>query len=246
MIEGSPIWECYRLPGISNPDEWRAVLERCLHKPECPYRYDIRNTSIRVWDPGEPAISAPGSDYTCRNGYEIQRVAFGGAKEETLIGISLTRLVFEPESRFPTSFSTDELFSQGKYPEVLRHQPMIGGITRLIEFLNHSLIGRRLVRHKNYMVAHHAKNVIYRFGNSSYSLNQIVQNPGLSKNLLSAVRSGKAAMPAPVRLGILSSSVRDSGMALEIGRKIVEVLHDWSCGASLEDLKSGAGIEAFL
>ena len=246
MSEGSPVWECYRLPGISNPDEWRAVLEQCLEKEECPYHYDIRNTSLRVWDPAEQAIKAPGSDYTCRNGYEIQRVAFGGTKEETLVGISLTRLVFGPNSEFPTFFSTDELFSQGKYPEILRHQPMIGGITRLIDFLNRSLTGRRLERHKRYTVAHHAKNVIYRFGASSYSLNQIVQNPGLSKNLLNAVRSGKAAVPASVRLGVLSSGVRDSAKALEIGSKVVEVLQDWSCGASLEDLKRGAGIEAFL
>jgi len=246
MSEDSTVWECYRLPGISKPDEWRAILERCLEKAECPYHYDIRNTSLRVWDPTEPAIKAPRSDYTCRNGYKIQRVDFGRTKEETLIGISLSRLVFELNSKSPTPFSTDELFSQGKYPEVLRHQPMIGGITRLIEFLNRSLIGRRLERHKNYMAAHHANNVIYRFGDSSYSLNQIVQNSGLSKNLLDAVRSGKAAVPASVRLGVLSFGVRDSGKALEIGRKVVEVLHDWRCGASLVDLKSGTGIEAFL
>ncbi|MEH2244730.1 hypothetical protein [Nostoc sp.] len=163
-----------------------------------------------------------------------------------MVGITFTRLVFEPGSKFPTFFSTDELFSKGKYPDVLRHQAMIGGIERLTEFLNRSLVGTQLKRHSDYKVVHHATNVSYHFGNCSHSLAQIVQNPGLSKNLLNAVRYGKAAVPASVRLGVLSSSVHDSIKALEIGRLVVGVLHDWHCNASLEDLKSGDGIEAFL
>ena len=246
MNERTPVWECYRLPGISNPDGWREVLERCLKKVGCPYRYDIRNTSLRVWNPAEPEIRVPDSDYTCRNGYELQRIAFRQTKEETLVGISLTRLVFEPGSKFPTVFSTDELFSKGKYPDILRHQPMISGIEKLIEFLNRSLVGTQLNRHSDHKVVHHARNLSYYFGNCSHSLAQIIENSGLSKNLLNAVRSSKAAMSASVRLGVLSSSVRNSSKALEIGKQVVGVLQDWHCNASLEDLGSGDGIEAFL
>ncbi|MEH2244729.1 hypothetical protein [Nostoc sp.] len=90
MNEHVPVWECYRLPGISKPDEWREVLERCLEKVECPYRYDIRNTSLRVWNPTEPEIKVPDSNYTCRNGYELQKVAFKQAKKRHwLVSLSL-------------------------------------------------------------------------------------------------------------------------------------------------------------
>jgi hypothetical protein len=100
--------------------------------------------------------------------------------------------------------------------------------------LNRSLVGTQLNQHSDYKVVHHARNVSYHFGNCSQSLAQIVQNSGLSKNLLNAVRYSKAAMSASVRLGVLSSSVRNSSKALEIGKQVVGVLHDWHCNASLE------------
>jgi hypothetical protein len=246
LSKHSPIWECYQLSGSSSPDEWREVLERCFDISSSPYRYDIRNTSIRIWNPTEPDIKVPDSNFTCRNGYELSRVAFGKLKEGTLIGISLTRLVFEPGSKFPTFFSTDELFSKGKYPEVLRHQSMIAGIKPLIEFLNQSLIGRRLEPLRNYKVLNQAENVVYRFGNCSEFLTEIVRNQGLAKNLLGSVRDNKAVVPASVRLGVLSASVSVPDKALRIGREIVNVLNGWRCCASLEDLKNGDGIESFL
>jgi hypothetical protein len=52
-------------------------------------------------------------------------------------------LVFEPGSKFPTPYSTGELFSKGRYPEVLRHQPMIVRVQPLIEFLNQTLVGKQ-------------------------------------------------------------------------------------------------------
>jgi hypothetical protein len=189
MSRHEPIWECYRLPGSSSPDEWRKLLEQSLERDSCPYRYDIRNTSLRVWNPSEREITVPGSNSTCRNGYELQRVSFGIHQDETFIGISLSRLVFDPGSKFPTPYSADELFSKGKYPEVLRHQPMIAGIQPLIEFLNQTLVGKQLEPYKKYRVVSQAKNIVYCFGNSSESLAEIVQNPGLSKNLLNSVRS---------------------------------------------------------
>lgn len=246
MSNNTPVWECYRLPGSSSPDEWREVLEHCLERVDCPYRYDIRNTSLRVWNPSEREINVPDSNYTCRNGYEFQRVNFGQLKEETLIGITLTRLVFEPGSKFPMPYSSDELFSKGKYPEVLRHQPMIAGIKPLIEFFNQSLVKRQLEPYINYKVVNQAKNIAYCFGNCSKFLAEIVQNPGLSKNLLSSVRANRAVVPASVRLGVLSASVNAPHQALHIGREIVNVLHDWQCHASLEDLKNGDEIESFL
>ncbi|MGB3561210.1 MAG: hypothetical protein WBA24_21925, partial [Geitlerinemataceae cyanobacterium] len=154
--------------------------------------------------------------------------------------------VFEPGSRFPTFFSTDELFTKGRYPEVLRHQPMIAGIKPLIEYFNQCLNGRKLEPYVNYQVVHPAKNIYYRFGNCSESLAEIVQNPGLSKNLLNSVRSNKALVSASVRLGVLSASVHACEKALRIGREVVNVLHDWQCPATLKDLKNGDGIESFL
>ncbi|NJL53904.1 hypothetical protein HC928_01275 [bacterium] len=246
MNKPTLVWECYRLTGSSKPDEWREALERSLETSSCPYRYDIRNTSLRVWNPSEREITVPGSNSTCRNGYELQRVTFGLNQDETLIGISLTRLVFEPGSKFPTPYSTDELFSKGRYPEVLRHQPMIAGIQPLIEFLNQTLVGKHLELYRKYKVVSQAKNIVYCFGNSSKSLAEIVQNPGLSKNLLNSVRSNKAVTSTSIRVGVLSAGVNASQKALHIGREIVNVLHDWQCSASLEDLHNGDGIELFL
>jgi hypothetical protein len=246
MSRHEPIWECYQLPGISSPDEWRKLLEQSLERDGCPYRYDIHNTSLRVWNPSEREITVPGSNFTCRNGYELQRVSFGLHQDETLIGISLARLVFEPGSKFPTPYSTGELFSKGRYPEVLRHQPMIVGVQPLIEFLNQTLVGKQLELYKKYKVVSQARNIVYCFGNSSESLAEIVQSPGLSKNLLNSVRSNKAIAPASMRIGVLSAGVNASHKALHIGQEIINVLHDWRCSASLEDLKKGDGIESFL
>jgi len=95
-------------------------------------------------------------------------------------------------------------------------------------------------------VVNQARNIAYRFGNCSESLAEIVQNPGLSKNLLSSVRANKAAITASIKIGVLSGSVRDSNKACHIGREIVNVLNGWQCDTSLEDLKNGDGIESFL
>ena len=73
-----------------------------------------------------------------------------------------------------------------------------------------------------------------------------MQSPGLSKNLLNSVRSNKAIAPASMRIGVLSAGVNASHKALHIGQEIINVLHDWRCSASLEDLKKGDGIESFL
>ena len=240
------LWECYRLPGSSRPDEWREVLERCLDADICPYRYDIHNTSLRIWNPSDTEIAVPDSTYTCRNGYELQRVNFGHQKGETLVGISLARLVFEPCSKSPLPYSSNELFSKGKYPEILRHQRMIAGIKPLIEFFNKSLAERKLEPYNDYEVSNHTKNIIYRFGNRSESLNEILHGAGLSKHLLSAVRNNIAFTSASVRLGVLSGSVNASHKGIHIGREIVSVLREWQCQVSLEDLKDGSNIETFL
>jgi hypothetical protein len=225
---------------------WRKVLERCLESPHCPFHYDIHETSIRVWDPVKPAIKVPGSSYTCRNGYKLQRVAFGKQDGETLIGISLTRLVFEPGSKTPTFFSTAELFTKGKYPDVLRHEPMIACIEGMIDFFNQSLSGRQIVRYTDYAAEFHASAVTYRFGDQITSLARIIEPPGLSKNLLNLVRSGNAAIPAHIHLGVLSRAVRSPQIAMEIGEEVVKVLNSWRCKASLDDLQGGDSITNFL
>ncbi len=60
------------------------------------------------------------------------------------------------------------------------------------------------------------------------------------------MRSSKAAVPARVKLGVLSAIVSERDKAIVIGKEVVRVLHDWNCNAFLEDLGSGDGIEAFL
>lgn len=239
-------WECYRLPGSSRPDEWREILERCLDGDMCPYHYDIRNTSLRIWNPFDKEIAVPGSTYTCRNGYELQRVNFGQRKKETLVGVSLARLVFESSSKSPLPYSSDELFSKGKYPEILRHQRMIAGIKSLIDFFNESLAERKLELYDDYEVSSCTKNIVYRFGNCSESLTEVLHGAGLSKNLLSTVRNNIAFTSTSVRLGVLSGSVNASHKAIHIGREIVGVLREWQCQAFLEDLKDGSHIESFL
>ncbi|MDL1962431.1 MAG: hypothetical protein LWX01_12200 [Deltaproteobacteria bacterium] len=246
MSDTELVWECYCLPGVSHPDWWRETLERCLESPDCPFHYDIRETSIRVWDPIKPEIRVPGSANTCRNGYKLQRMAFGKHDGEILIGISLTRLVFEPGSNVPTFFSAAELFTKGKYPDVLRHEPMIAGIEGLIDFFNQSLSGRQIVRHTGYAAELHASAVTYCFGDRSASLAQIIEPPGLSRNLLRLVRSGSAAMPASIRLGMLSRGVRAPQIAMRIGEEVVGVLNGWRCEASLVNLQGGDSIDDFL
>ncbi|MBD2092280.1 hypothetical protein H6F67_20740 [Microcoleus sp. FACHB-1515] len=246
MSEAVPIWECYRLLVSAKPDEWRSVLERCLEQVGSPYYYDIVDTALRVWERHGATIQVPDSRYICRNGYKLQRVAFNRSPTETLIGITLTRLVFEPGSTHPTYFSTDELFSKGKYPEVLRHQPMLAGIDRLIAFFNAVLVDKPLERHSDHTIEQHAHQVHYQFGDRSLTLTQVVQPPGLSRNLLSAVRSSAAAVPATVRLGVISTSVRNSNAALRIGTAVRDVLQDWRCSVSLTDLGNGNALEAFL
>lgn len=246
MSDTELVWECYRLPETPTPDMWRQVLEHCLESPDCSFHYDVRETSIRVWDPVKPAIKVPGSSYTCRNGYKLQRVAFGKQNGETLIGISLTRLVFEPGSNAPTFLSAAELFTRGKYPEVLRHEPMIAGIDGMIDFFNHSLSGRQIVRYTDYAAEFHASAVTYRFGDQTASLARLIEPPGLSINLLHLVKSSKAAIPARIHLGVLSRGVRVPHIAMRIGEEVVKVLNGWRCKASLDNLHGADNINNFL
>ncbi len=246
MSNNSPEWECYRLSNVSKVGEWRKVLEQCLESPNFPYRYDIFNNSLRIWDLADLDVKVPNSNYVCRNGYELQKLDFGKLKGEVLIGITICRLVFEPGSKFPTFFSAAELFTKGKYPDVLRHQPMIMGISRLIESLNRVLLGRQLEKYQKYQVANHACRISYTFGNHATSLSKITEYPGLSKKLLEAVRSRTSAIPSDVSLGILSLGITDSSQALQIGNEVVKILRGWGCHTSLSDLKDGNRIETFL
>jgi hypothetical protein len=246
MDNKQTVWECYRLLGIIKTDEWRGLLEKCLQQVDCPYNYDIKGTSIRVWNSTNPGIKVPSSVYICRNGYEIQRVDFGKSKEGTSIGIGFTRLVFDPNSKLPVVFSSDELFSKDKYPEVLRHQPMIAGIKPLIEFFNKSLIGKQLEPYIDYKVIKQDSNIIYHFGKKSETLTKVIENQGLSKNLLGLVRMNTAFRTSTIRLGVLSVGVKEPKNALDIGREVVKVLNSWQCETSIEDLRNGDNIYSFI
>jgi hypothetical protein len=173
-------------------------------------------------------------------------VNFKKYDDETLIGISLTRLLFEPNSKAPTFFSTAELFTKGRYPEVLRHEELISGINGLINFFNQSLSDRELVRHANYKTALCAEAIVYRFGDKSVSLAEIAQAPGLSKNLLDMMRSNSAINKASIHLGIMSRGIRQPQIAMRIGKEILGLLHDWGCNASIVDLQDGKLINEFL
>jgi len=240
------VWECYCLTGVSAPDEWRETLERCLEVSNCPYHFDIREFAIRIWNPKEPHFKVPNSDYICRNGYKLQRVAFGRQTRGTLIGLSLTRLVFKPGSHNPEFFSAAELFKRGKYPDVLRHEPMIVGIEQLINFFKKSLSGQQIVRHNEHSVEVHAESVNYRFGDKIVSLADICKPPGLSRNILNLIKSSRAITPASIYLGVLSKGSRNPHISLNIANEIVGVLQSWGCKSSYVDLRSGDNIDQFF
>ncbi|MBD2577942.1 hypothetical protein [Oscillatoria sp. FACHB-1406] len=246
MIKYNPIWECYQLPGIFGADEWRSAIEECLERRDCPYHYDIRHTTIRIWHPDDPEIKVPSSNLTCRNAYRVTRVNFGGLKQETLIGITLARLVFEPGSTLPLPFSASELFARGQYPPALRHEQSLPGIEALIHFLNQALVTKQLRHYSNYEVFRAAERIIYRFGNGSQSLVELLQKGNFSKNLLSSVKTMQAVRPAAIQLGISLENVRFPEKAKSCAREIVGVLKDWGCEVSLVELKKDEEMKNFL
>jgi hypothetical protein len=246
MDDAEPVWECYRLTGMLAPDAWMEVLGRCFEALNCPFHHDVHRTAMRVWDPLKPGIGVPGSVYSCRNGYRIQRVAFGGQERDTLVGVNMTRLVFEPGSGVPALLSTAELFPRGKHPAGLRHEPMVAGIYGLVDFLNRSLSGRQMLRCTRYVAQANPRAVVYRFGDHSTDLARVNGPPGLSKNLLQLVRSCSAVIPACIRLGVLSPGVGTPAKATHIGEEVVRVLNKWHCQASLADLQDGGGIADFV
>ena len=246
MGDARPTWECYRLPIVTDAGGWREVIEQKLQSAECPYHHDVVRGAIRVWDPEQPVVRVPASDLTCRNGYRLERVYFGKRRGETLVGVSLVRLVFEPGSTAPSPLSAADLFTKGRYPTALRHEQLIAGIERLIAFLNQGPARVRLQRHVEYAAESHAGYVTYRFGDHSTELAEVVSAAGLPRNLLGLVRSCAAATAAPIHLGVLSCTVRAPRAAMRIGEEAVRVLADWGCRALLSDLGTGGGIDAFL
>jgi hypothetical protein len=206
----------------------------------------VQENSIRIWDPLKPEIKVPGTAYTCRNGYKLQRVNFGKKYGEVLIGITLTRLIFEAGSISPSFLSASEIFTKGKCPDVLRHEPMIIEISRIIQFLNETLSPRQIVRHNEYTAEYHAHAIIYRFGDRLTRLIRLIEPPGLSRNLLYNLKSSKAAIPAFIHLGVLSQNVRDPKKAMHIGEEVARVLEGWQCKISLDDLKDGQYIKKFI
>ena len=125
------------------------------------------------------------------------------------------------------------MYPEGKYPDVLRHEPMIACIKGMINFFNQSLSGRQIVRYTDHAAEFHASAVTYRFADQITSLARMIEPPGLSKNLLNLVRSGNAAIPAHIHLGVLSRAVRSPQIAMQIGEEVVGVLNGWRCKAPL-------------
>jgi hypothetical protein len=239
-------WECYRLPGVSAPDAWREMIERQLSHQDCPYEFDVYGTSIRAWLKNSPVISVPQSDLKCRNAYRLQRVAFGGDRTETLIGLSIARVVFEPGSSRPSFLSATELFQKGQYPATLRHQPSLGGIKDLIDYLTGSAGLSQLIQHQEWESEDLSEQIVYRSLRRTQSLASFTNGAGLSKNLLGLVRSEKAICPASIRLGLLSGGVRQLSKAMEIAGLVNQVLREWGCPGSMVDLGGGDAIEDFL
>lgn len=239
-------WECYRLPGVSAPDAWREMIERQLSHQDSPYEFDVYRTSIRAWLKKSPTISVPQSDLKCRNAYRLQRVAFGGDRTETLIGLSIARVVFEPGSSSPSFLSAAELFQKGQYPAALCHRPMLGGINDLIGYLAESAGLSQLVQHREWESEDLSEQIVYRSSRQASSLASLTSGSGLSKNLLQLVRSEKAIKPAAICMGLLGGSVRQLSKAMEIARLVNQVLREWGCPGNMVDLGGGDTIDDFL
>ena len=163
MIEerSSASWECYRIPGIFEADEWRRLIEEQLEADESPYDYDIQGQAVRIWLRDSPVTSVPESPHKCRNALRVQRVAFGGSRSDTLVGITIARVFFEEGVSIPSFRSATELFTKGRYPPVLRHETTIRGIEDLVSFLGQSEQLRDFQPHDRFDAIDLSKKIVY-------------------------------------------------------------------------------------
>jgi hypothetical protein len=191
-------------------------------------------------------MKIPESPHTCRDAYRLQRVAFGGSREDTLIGISIARVFFEEGVSIPSFRSTEELFQKGKYPAVLRHEKMLDGISDLVTYLSRSPELSGLENHDAFEAFDLSGDVIYQTSDGEKSLQSLVRGSGLSKNLLNLVRDSAALQPVPIRLGLLSGVTTRSAIATNIADNVVGVLRDWGCAASWIGLTNAESVENFI
>jgi len=239
-------WECYRLPGVSKPGEWSRLIERQLNAEGCPYSYDVTDYALRIWRIDSSVTEIAGSPYSCRNAFRIERVAFGGSSDDTLIGISIARVFFEEGISSPILSSTDKLFQKGKYPPVLRHQPMLEGISDLVMYLACSPELSELEIHKDFDAIDLSSDVIYQTSDGKKNLLSLTRGDGLSKNLLNLVRNNVALQPVTIRLGLWAKVSKRSDASTHIAERVVRVLREWGCAASWKELASSEAVEEFI
>ena len=245
IAEKQVAWECYRLNGADEHDEWKRVLSACFELPG-PYLFDATTHHLRVWDPRRPSVRAPGSEVVCRDGFHIERVAFGATDDATDIGISPARLAFEPGSRLPSKLPANVLFSKGHQPPVLRNGEMIAQIHPLVEFLNAHLGDNRLEPRTDYTVHNSGSAVAYLFADTSVPLTSLLAGSGFRINLLNMVKSARAKEPVPVHLGVLPTEPHLEQPGLQAGQEIARILSGWGCQTVLAILRDEARVNRFL
>jgi len=235
-LSARPDWECYRIAGVSAPDKWREMIVQKLDSMDSLYSYDLCANGVRVWRNDTPAVPVRGKALTCRNGYRIERVAFGGARDQTLIGIKAARVTFEEGSGKPTHLSAADLFSRGGWPIHLRHQPLIEGIPDLVRFLRSGDPLSRLENYEEFQSEALSSQIIYRMDAGEHSLTSLVEGKGFSKNLLQVVRNERALRSRSILLGLTGGTGAHTGRVSQIARRVVNVLHSWGCDASWVEL----------
>jgi hypothetical protein len=238
-------WECYRLPGVAGPDKWRALLEARLDSDDSPYRFDVHGQSIRLWRSDSPHIKVPNSSHICRNALRVNRVSFNKCDNETLIGISIARLVFENDSLYPTYKSATELFKKGNYPEVLRHEGMLPEIPKLIDFLRGSNTLSAIQPNTDIEISNCQDSIHYVTSRNKVTLHEISTGQGISRNLLKLVRESKAVRPTKIRIGLLSGLSHER-QPVALAREVTSVLRGWGCDVSGCSLESPDDVESFI
>ena len=206
--------------------DWRHALEK--RADSAPVEYDIRGQKLRIWNPAQPARKSPRDDIFYRDGMQLQRVDLGGQHTRVAIGLSICRLYFEKDSKFPVMESQAELFGVGASPEVPRHLQILSEVMALLKSFNGNDPIITPLADIQYSTI--SKFVSFRFGDcSSASLDMLSRN-SYSKCILARVRDRAAINPVNLHLALLPTFCRDPQKAKSFAGIVSDVLQkEWNC-----------------